>query len=170
MSQKLEESKLSGAHYELSRMVGEWKGKARVWFDPSKLEDESDISGTMRLVMDGRFVLHEYTASFKGKPITGMAIYGYHLELRKFQCVWIDSFHNGSAMMFSQGTKGEERINVLGSYAYVTPETEQHWGWRTTMEMQGDDEMVITAFNVTPEGEETKALETTYRKVSAVAS
>lgn len=165
MSQKFEASKESGAHYQLRKLVGEWKGTTKTWFDPAKLEDESPIEGTMRELMDGRFVLHEYKSRFGDKPLTGMAIYGFNLDLQKYQCAWIDSFHNGSAIMFSQGSKGDENLNVLGSYAYVTPETEQHWGWRTQLEWNNENELVITAYNISPEGEETKATETVYSKV-----
>jgi hypothetical protein len=165
MSQKLEESKASGAHLQLSRMVGEWNGTSRVWFDPAKLEDESPISGTMRLLLDGRFVLHEYKTTFRDQPITGMAIYGYNIDLQKFQCAWIDSFHSGSAIMFSEGNKGDQSINILGSYAYIAPDIEQYWGWRTTVEMVNDAELVITAFNISPEGEESRATEIVYKKI-----
>lgn len=165
MSQRLEESKISGAHFQLSKLAGEWEGTARTWFDPAKLEDESPIRGVMRPVLDGRFILHEYQSSFAGKPLSGMAIYGYNLDLQKFQCAWIDSFHNGSAIMFSEGSRGGNAMKVLGSYAYVTPETEQQWGWRTELEMQGDAAILITAFNISPEGEETKATEISYTKV-----
>jgi hypothetical protein len=165
MSPKFEESKTNGAHYQLSRLEGSWKGTTKIWFDPSKLEDESPITGTMKLILDGRFILHEYTSSFGDKEITGMAIIGYHLELEKFQCAWIDSFHNGSAIMFSEGNKAEQNISVLGSYAYVTPEVEQHWGWRTNIEILNDTEVEITAYNISPEGQETKATETVYKKI-----
>jgi hypothetical protein len=165
MSPKFEESKTKGAHNHLSRLEGSWKGTTKTWFDPSKLEDESPITGTMKLILDGRFILHEYTSSFGDKAITGMAIIGYHLELQKFQCAWIDSFHNGSAIMFSEGNKAEQNISVLGSYAYVTPEVEQHWGWRTNIEILNDTEVVITAYNISPEGQETKATETVYKKI-----
>ena len=164
MSQKLEQSKTDGAHLQLSKMVGIWKGTTKTWFDPAKLEDESPITGTMRSILDGRFIMHEYQSSFGDKPITGMAIYGYNLDLQKFQCAWIDSFHNGSAIMFSEGKKGDAQINILGGYTYITPEEEQHWGWRTQIEMANDTEMVITAFNISPQGEETKATETVYKK------
>lgn len=166
MSEKFETSKTSGAHFQLSRLVGEWKGTAKTWFDPNKLEDESPIHATMKLILDGKFILHEYKGSFGEKPLSGMAIYGYHLELGKFQCAWMDSFHNGTAIMFSEGKKGEKDISVLGSYAYVTPEMEQHWGWRTIIEFISDDEIVITAYNISPEGQKSKATETIYRKVN----
>jgi hypothetical protein len=164
MIQKLNESKINGPHFQLSRLVGEWKGTTKTWFDPSKLEDESPINGTMRLMLDGRFIMHEYQSSFGDKPLSGIAIFGYDLNTQKFQCAWMDTFHNGTAIMFSKGNKGDEGINVLGSYAYITPETEQHWGWRTQLEMISDSEMVITAYNISPEGQETKATETNYRK------
>ena len=46
---------------------------------------------------------------------------------RHFQSTWIDSFHNGTAIMFSEGRKGNDSFTILGSYAYTTPEMEQHW-------------------------------------------
>jgi hypothetical protein len=162
---KLEESKLNGPHFQLGRLVGDWKGTTKTWFDPSKLEDESPITGTMRLILDGRFIMHEYQSSFGDQSLSGIAIFGYDLNTQKFQCAWMDTFHNGTAIMFSKGNKGDESINVMGSYTYITPDTEQHWGWRTTLEIVNDSEIMITAYNVSPEGQETKATETNYRKV-----
>lgn len=166
MSQPLEISKTSGPHQQLSRMAGEWKGVTRVWFDPAKLEDESPITGTMRLIMDGRYILHEYKTSFGEKEVTGIAIYGYNLDLQKFQCAWIDSFHTATMILFSEGRKADRNMEVLGSYAYVAPGTEQYWGWRTTIDITGETEIVITAFNISPEGDETKATETIYQRVN----
>ena len=165
MSEKFETSKTTGAHYQLSRLVGEWEGTTKLWFEPGKLADESPVRGSMRLVLDGRFILHEYKGSQGGKPLEGIAFYGFHLGLNKFQSAWIDSFHTGSAIMFSEGNKGENNISMLGSYAYVTPEIEQYWGWRTTIEMISDDELLIIAYNVTPEGEEAQATKTVYKRV-----
>jgi hypothetical protein len=165
MSQKFETSKASGAHLQLSRLAGKWEGTAKTWFEPDSVADESPMAGTMKLVLDGRFIVHEYTGSMNGKPLEGLALYGYHLELQRFQSAWIDSFHNGSAIMFSEGTRGGDRMEVLGSYAYVSPEEEQKWGWRTDLQFVTDDELKITAYNVSPEGEEQKATEVVYRRV-----
>ncbi|MEJ7589678.1 MAG: DUF1579 domain-containing protein [Ferruginibacter sp.] len=165
MSEKLETSKTTGPHSQLAKLAGTWEGMATTWFEPDKIADQSPVSGSMRLILDGRFILHEYKGSFTGKPLEGMAIYGYHLELKKFQGAWIDSFHNGSAIMFSEGTRSGEQLKMLGSYAYVTPEAEQHWGWRTEIEIIQEDEVKITAYNISPGGDEAKATETVYKKV-----
>lgn len=165
MSEKFENSKASGAHNKLSLLVGKWEGTAKTWFEPEKVEDESPVKGTMKLILGGQYVLHEYNGSFAGKPLEGLAIYGYNLALGKYEMVWVDSFHTGTAIMFSEGERGGAQLNVTGSYAYVTPETEQYWGWRTTIEMPDSETIVITAYNISPEEEEQKATETIYRRI-----
>ena len=164
----MEKSLSAGPHLQLSKLTGNWEGRAKTWFEPGVVGDDSPISGTIRPVLDGKFALHEYRGSLGGKPLQGIAIIGYHLDLQKYQVAWVDSFHNGTAIMFSQGKKGAEGIDVLGSYAYVTPELEQHWGWRTEISLLSDRELVITSFNISPEGEEDKATEMRYRRVEDV--
>ncbi len=165
MSQNLQQSKVDGAHFKLSMLEGKWEGTTKTWFDPAKLEDESPITGTMKLIFDGRFILHEYESSIGDKPISGMALYGYDLNTQKFQSAWVDTFHNGTAIMFSEGKKGEISLNVVGSYTYIAPEMEQQWGWRTEIIIVNDFEIIISAFNISPEGEESRATETAYKKV-----
>ncbi|RYF99948.1 MAG: DUF1579 domain-containing protein, partial [Chitinophagaceae bacterium] len=103
MSGKLEQSLKSGPHAKLAKLVGTWAGTTRVWFEPTTVADESPVEGVMKAVLGGRFILHEYKGSFGGKPLEGLALYGYHLDLKKIQSAWIDSFHNGAAIMFSEG-------------------------------------------------------------------
>ena len=165
MSEKFELSKQSGPHYKLSQLAGQWEGIAKTWFEPGEPVDASPASGTFRPILGERFMLLEYKGSFQGKPLEGLAIYGYHLDLQKYQCAWVDSFHNGTAIMLSEGKKGVDNIAVLGSYAYVAPDIEQHWGWRTELEMPTADEIKITAYNISPEGEEALATQTIFSRV-----
>lgn len=126
-------------HFQLARLEVAWEAIAKVWFKPGKPVDESAVHGTMRPKLDDRFIMHEYMGSFGGKPLEGIAIYGYHLDLGKIQCAWIDSFHSGGAIIFSEGNKGDNKLAMPGSYAYLTPETEQHRGWRTEIDILNDD-------------------------------
>lgn len=155
-----------GPHHRLLAMVGQWHGTARTWFAPNELADESPISGTIRAVLGGAFVVHEYSGSLQGKPLAGMAIHGYHIDTGMFEIAWIDSFHNGTAIMTSRddGMGGHTRMSVLGHYA--DPAGGPDWGWRTQVEMPDSDHMVIVHYNITPGGDEAKAVEIQYIRVS----
>jgi Protein of unknown function (DUF1579) len=83
----------------------------------------------------------------------------------KFGRAGIDSFHNGTAILFSESKRGEEKFNVMGSYTYIAPDMEHHWGWRTELNIIDENEVQMIAYNVSPEGEEFKATETNYKKV-----
>lgn len=161
---KLEQSLLpGGAHHRLTQLVGAWAGTARTWFEPDVLADASPIAGTIRSVLDGRFVIHEYRSSLQGKPLAGMAIHGYHIDLDRYETAWIDSFHNGTAIMLSLGERASDNapLSVLGHYSVPGSET---WGWRTAIEMPDPDHLVITHYNIIPGGPEARAVEIQYTR------
>jgi hypothetical protein len=166
MSKLVQSLAPGGVHYRLAQLAGTWAGTARTWFEPDKLADTSPITGTIRPVLDGRFVVHEYRSSLQGKPLTGMAIHGYHIDLDRYETAWIDSFHCGTSIMFSHGERrpgddGDAPLSVLGHY--VVPGSEP-WGWRTTLEMPDPDHLVLTHYNIIPGGGEARAVEIQYTR------
>lgn len=153
----------SGAHKLLQMMTGHWEGITKTWFEPDLLADESPMKGTIRTILGGRFVMHEYKGILTGNPFEGMAVYGFDIKNNVIQSSWIDSFHMGTGIMVSTGNLLDNGFSVLGSYS--GPEFIEPWGWRTVVELITSDNLIITAYNISPEGQEDKATETIYWRV-----
>ena len=58
----------NGNHKLLSRLTGEWEGSTKTWFELDVLADESPMQGTIKSILGGRFMMHEYKGSLQGKP------------------------------------------------------------------------------------------------------
>jgi len=147
----------STPHHFLAQLAGNWRGISRLWLEPDKLADESPIVGTIQLVLEGRFALYLYQGSIEGESQHGMFTFGYNTALDRYEASWVDSFHNNTAIMFCSGGPTERGFSVLGSYP--DPTGGPDWGWRTEVEMKDANHLVITAYNIPPEGGEDKAAE-----------
>lgn len=158
--EKFEVSKKEGEHLKLSQLEGEWEGTSKLWFKPDKLESETKTVGTIRSILGGRFILHEYEGSIGGSPMQGVLILGYHIDRQKAECAWVESFGMGTGIMFSEGDSTDKGFSVLGHYGQDSfPEP---WGWRTEFEIVSKDQIIIRAYNIKPGEAETRAVETIY--------
>jgi len=97
------------------------------------------------------------------KAPAGIVLYGYDLNTGSFQAAWVDSFHMGTGIMYAQRQTEDGKFSVYGAYQ-VFAEERQEWGWRTDLELEGEDTLVITAYNISSGGTETKATETVYKR------
>lgn len=152
-----------GKHHELSAIVGTWEGTTKTWFEPGNLANESPTKATIRPLLDGRFLLYEYSGTLMGRSMHGMMIVGYNLQTGSYQSAWIDNLHMGTGIMCSEGHGQWPAFNVLGGYD--DPSGGPSWGWETEFRLTEDRQLIITAFNIPPEGDKAKAIETIYRRV-----
>lgn len=150
-------------HRLLAQLAGSWTGISRLWLEPDKLTDESPVVGTIQLILGGRFALYLYQGSIQDEPQHGLFTFGYNTLTDRYEASWVDSWHNNTAIMFCTGNATESGFFVLGSYP--DPNGGPDWGWRTEVEVVDDDNILITAYNIMPEGGEAKATEARLTRV-----
>jgi hypothetical protein len=154
----------SSPHHFLSELVGGWAGKTLTWFEPEGVPTISQTQGSVQLILDGRFALYLYQTTVDAEPQHGLFTFGYNTTLDRWEASWIDSFHNNTAIMFCTGEPQGTGFSVVGSYPDPTGNGPD-WNWRTQVQLVDPEHLLITAYNMSPEGTEYRAIETQLNRV-----
>jgi hypothetical protein len=158
-----EPAALSGTerHPPLMALAGSYRGAVTTYLDPSAPPERSEGELHATALFGGRWLRLEQLGTVMGKPHAGEMLLGFHEDAAQFEATWVDSFHTGSAMMFSTGpARADGVVAVTGSYA-AGPE---RWGWRTELHL--GDELVVRCVNIAPAGDEHPAIEARWTRLS----
>lgn len=88
-------------HKKLAEMAGNWTCKVEDFSTGQPMTSEGTCKFSM--VMDGRYLMQEFTSNMMGMKFDGMGLTGYNNMTKKFQQIWIDSM--GTAIYFAQGER-----------------------------------------------------------------
>lgn len=145
----------------LARLVGRWRGRARLWLRPGELHCEEEVRGGVRALHGGRWVLHEYETRVDGADASGTALIGCDGGRGLWQVAWADTWHTGGAIFFSEGRSAPGDALVAVETTYGDPGGGDPWGWRTELEPR-ERQLHVRHYNVTPAAEEALAVELVY--------
>ena len=148
-------------HERLAKLAGSWTGVVRTWLDPTKPPAENEFTASAKLVLGGRFLRIEYRHALDGTPIAGELIVAFEREEERWSTAWVDSFHTGSAILFSTGVPRTDGISVFGEY-FV--KGHPRWGWRTNIHDDRPGELIVRMYNVSPEKQEDLGVEIELRR------
>ena len=148
----------------LKKMVGTWSGSVSTWFHPGAPELKEKISGRVARVVGSNAVAHTYRTRIEGKAVQGSAVVGKDIETLRLGLCWVDTFHTGGdVMLFRRDDVAVKNgFSVRGQYA-AGPDSPP-WGWRTTFELKTASRLLITHYNITPDGTEAVAVKIDYRR------
>lgn len=129
-----------------------WTGTSELWLDPAG--NEAIVSDCTLHVVDGRV---EYTWSYKGEEHTGS------LTPKGDRAEFQDSWHSVKPMECTPVRGSWALMEFFGTYAAGEgPE----WGWRLAVSIRPSDELVLQMTNVTPWGEDGRAVRMIGKRVS----
>lgn len=147
----------SGMHKQLNALVGDWGGTTYTWLEPGELTDKSAITGTIRPLANGRFLLYEYCGSCLGDPCNGAMVFGYDLVRNIFQSVWLDSFHTETGIISSNGEIIDGVFSTQGEFG--NPAACAPWHWVTEITLTKENMLLITSFTISPSNDKHKIAE-----------
>ncbi len=137
---------------ELSKLVGSrFVGRGELWLDP--LGNEAEWCDCAIEVADG---VIRYEWSYQGKPQQGS------YKLTPSGADWTDTWHQTSVMSCPRVAGGFGLMCVTGTYA-APPGPD--WGWRSVLSVRPDGDLVLQMTNVTPWGEEGRAVRMVAKRV-----
>ncbi len=146
------------------QIVGDWTGSNRlhtVWIPENPISD-SVSNCSVRKVANGQSIELDYSWEYGGEKQTGLMIIRSPKDKESVDIYWLDSWHLSNLYLLSEGAIKDGVISVMGHYKV---EGHPDWGWRTDFEVSGADSFSFTMYNVTPEGEESLAVESKFTRV-----
>ena len=146
---------------KLNDMSGKWKGFTKTWLASNNLAEESAVSGSIHPILGGKYFIHEYEGDLHGNHFDGFVIYGYTSGQEKLQQVCLDSFQMGTGIVFNKIDINKEGFHLAGNYNG----TDETWNWRSEIDMPDKNTLIISSYNIKPNGMEAKATETIYNRI-----
>jgi len=148
----------------LQKLSGRWSGTNvlyRPWLTPPDTESRS--TAVMEAIVGGTFLSITYDWSLDGAPNEGLLLVSREGGSGALHVFWTDSWHLRDKGMLCRGAVKEDgSVDVFGTY-----EVPGHpdWGWRTVITPR-ERAFEIVMYNVTPDGQETSAVRSSYQRTT----
>lgn len=101
-------------HDMLSKNVGEWKSKFKIWSQPGAEPIVSEGTSVAEMILGGRYLQTKHTATFMGMPMDGVGIDAFDNGKKSFISIWMDNFGTGIMMLEGKYDEAAKTITYTG--------------------------------------------------------
>lgn len=103
------------SHKALNRMTGKWDHTVTWWMEPGAAPEKSRGKSDIHWTLGGRFLEHQVTGKFMGKPFQGRGIIGFDNATKEYRTIWIDNMGTGMMIGTAKFDKASNSLQESGS-------------------------------------------------------
>ncbi len=107
------------AHKRLAALVGNWTTRIKSMERAGATPVESTGTASFAMIMDGRFLVENFTSKTPAGDFIGMGLQGYNNMSKEYEEVWVDNMSTGMANF--SGTWDEEMQAFKWSGTFSNP-------------------------------------------------
>jgi hypothetical protein len=146
-------------HKRLASLAGSWITKTTaLLMDPDTPPMVSKGTCKQQMILDGRFLLQEYTGDMMGSTFKGINLIGYDNYTKKYVSIWVDSM--STAIYFFEGTASRNGKTITQVSRYDDP-ARGPLTWRSVSRIVDDNTMLYEMYQTPKRGKEEKMMEMT---------
>lgn len=145
-------------HQHLAKDVGTWHGKTTMWMAPDTEPLKSEVTSTIKPMLDGRFTRCEIEGEMPGMgPYHAIGVYGYDNVSKEFVSSWIDN--HGTGIMNGKGELSRDGKTLTWKFTYNCPVTKKPTVMREIETVTGPKTKTLDVFGIEPKsGKEFKMM------------
>ena len=148
-------------HKQLASLAGSWTTQTKEWMEPGKPPSESTGSVEMKTLLDGRFLLQEFTGDMMGQPFSGIGITGYDNLRKRYVSNWIDTMGTGIFSMEGTASPDGKTITLKGQHAEPGG---GHMTHRAVWKIVDNNTQTFDMYGTHRHGKEVKVMEIVYTR------
>ena len=147
-------------HARFEEMNGTWSVEGKDYMTNPAAPATFQGEAKFQTVLDGRFLVQHYHATFQGQPFEGMGITGYDNAQKKYVGNWVDNM--GTGIMNTEGTL-DPATNTMTEYSEMSSPMGP-MKVKMVTQHNSDDQFTFTMFTTMPDGKEIKSMELVYTR------
>ncbi len=150
-------------HKVLEPLVGKWTTHVKWWMDPAAPPEESDGTGEVKWIMEGRYLQESHKGTSMGKPFEGMGLVGFDNMKKKYVSTWIDNM--GTGITTSQGMYDAAKKTISYTTEGLDPTMTKYVPMRIVDTFVDANTFKMEMYGPDKSGKEFQSMEILYKRV-----